>query len=193
MNPDYLFNQKRIVAKNTLAIKVQVHGLNCEVEVPDNYLSPYGEESGRILYHKVKEPTRVIIVNSTQETMKASSKELSSTENPDLYLVMFEDDILPRNSRIKIFMQNGSYRQLKVQDNMKNEGTFIIQQQLVPCVNTVDGTDPNVGRNIPLEESISEETGEVITLQTEYFKGAVLSFNEEVEVSVTRQPIGNNL
>lgn len=148
MEQDILFNQKRAVAQASLAIKVKVHGFNCEIETPVEFLTSYGEESGHIEYNSPK-PSRVLITNSTQRNMKTSNDLLNSTENPDLYLVMFEDDVLPRDTRIKVYMQNNSFRQLQIRDNFKNEGTFVVHQQLVPCINTVDTTDPNISLNIP--------------------------------------------
>jgi len=190
MDPNYLFSQKRIVAKNTLAIKVQIHGLNCEVEIPDDYLSTYGEESGHIVYKPYPDLKRVLISNSTQQNMKATADILNSTENNDLYLVMFEDDILPRNSRLKIYMQDGNYRQLQVRDNIKNEGTFVIHQELVPCINTVDETPPEVGNNI-LPEQPEEPSGSGSGSGEEGFNNPLLNIYQGA--ILPKSGIGNNL
>ena len=178
MEQELLFNQKKAIAKNSLAIKTQVHGLRCEVEIPTSFESSYGEDSGHITYKPIDTPTKVVVVNSTQETMKTLDNPLSSTENPDIYISMFEDDILPRNSRIKIYMQDNSYRQLKIGDNLKNEGTFVVYQKLVPCINTVDDTDPNIGNN--LEEELP------VTVPVSGTTGIIKSAKKS-------KPVGNNL
>ena len=152
MKQDLLFTQKRIVAQRTIEIKTQIHGFDCEVETPVELLTPYGEESGHIKFNE-PEPVKLLISNSTQQNMLTSSELLNSTENADLYLVVFEDNVFPRNTRVKVFMQGNKYRQLQIRDNIKNEGTFVIHQELVPCNNTVDTTDPNIGLNISVEET----------------------------------------
>lgn len=152
MKQDLLFTQKRIVAQRTIEIKTEIHGFDCEVETPKGFLSVYGEESGHIEFNLAKN-SRLLISNSTQQNMMTSSELLNSTENSELYLVVFEENVLPRNTRIKVFMQNNSYRQLQIRDNIKNEGTFVIHQELVPCNNTVDTTDPNIGLNISVEKT----------------------------------------
>jgi hypothetical protein len=150
MEQQILFTQKKIVAQNTLKMKTEVHGFLCEVQTPIKLLTSYGEESGHVEYNEPYQQ-KFLITNSTQENMKATSELLNSVENQDLYLMVFEEDILPRNTRIKVFMQGSSYRQLEVRDNIKNEGTFVIHQLLAPCNNTVDETDPNIGLNIPVD------------------------------------------
>ena len=178
MEQDIIFNQKKEIARNTIHVKQEIHGFKCEVYEADECLTPYGEESGHSLFLEPVEK-RLLIVRSTQENMHASEGDiLNSTENSDLFLRVFEDDIYPRGSKIKVYMHDGKYKQLEIRDNVKNEGTYVIHQQLVPLNNTVEDTDYNAGLNIPEEPEVEYCDDEGV---------------QESEGLVSSRPLGNNL
>jgi len=149
MDYNNLWYIKRITAMNTMRAKEQVHGIDCYVE----YLKEFedklnGEESGEKSYREAI-PNKLIFTGITGRTMLSASRLLSTTEMETLYLQRFEEDTLPRNTRVRIPQNTpDTYRYVEVRDTTKFEGTFIVLQELVPTVVKKEIFNEEIGDNI---------------------------------------------
>lgn len=149
MDFDNLWKIKKITAMNTIQAKEKIHGIFCQVEILKQFKDKInGEESGEKEYLEAI-PMKLLFTGLTGATMYSASTLLSNTEFTDVFLKRFEDDALPRNTRIKIFQNTpDSYRYVEVRDITKMEGTFIVLQQLVPTIVVKESFNEALGNNI---------------------------------------------